>query len=83
MHSLFFFGAFVFIRDLHSEMLASMIVYFVLCTVHRVHLHCATALWLVYYAQRDNEGTTKGQQGEGWVMWGVWCGVLSLGCGGL
>ena len=64
MHSLFGFGAFVFTRDLHSERLASIIVHFVLCTVHRVHLHCATVLWLVYYAQRDNEGTTKGQQND-------------------
>ena len=40
------------------------IVYSVLCIVHRVHLHCATVLWLVYYAQRDNEGTAKRQQGD-------------------
>ena len=40
------------------------IVYFVLCIVHRVHLHCASVLWLMYDAQRDNEGTTRRQRRE-------------------
>ena len=40
------------------------IVYFVVCTLHRAHLHCATVLWLMYDAQRDNEGTTRRQAGE-------------------